>query len=176
VIGWTGSYSTYQHLERIYPILARLAKRHRFRLVIVGTEAPEIHGVEVDFRPWRSETEAHDLADLDIGIMPLPDDAWSRGKCGLKALQYMALGIPPVVSPVGVNTEIVNDGVNGLVAETEDEWVDRLARLIENPPLRERLGRAARRTIEERYSARIVAPRVLEVFEKAVSRRASPCR
>ena len=173
VIGWTGSYSTFQHLEKTFPALAKLAKRHRFRLVVVGTRAPEIPGVEVEFRRWSSETEARDLADIDIGIMPLPDDPWSRGKCGLKALQYMALGIPPVVSPVGVNTEIVKDRVNGLLAVSEDEWVDRLSRLIEHPDLRAVLGRAARQTVEDRYSAHVAAPRVLETFEKALSEKTS---
>ncbi len=169
VIGWTGSYSTLQHLQRAFPALTRLAKRHRFRLVVVGTEAPEIAGVDVEFRRWSSETEVQDLADIDVGIMPLPDDPWSRGKCGLKALQYMALGIPPVVSPVGANTEIINDGVNGFLAEDGDQWVNRLSSLIKNSKLREQLGREARQTVEERYSARVAAPRVLETFERAVS-------
>jgi glycosyltransferase involved in cell wall biosynthesis len=167
VIGWTGSYSTHQHLRRLFPALTRLAERHRFRLVVVGTEAPQIPGVEVEFRPWRSESEVQDLADLDIGVMPLPDDAWSRGKCGLKALQYMALAVPAIVSPVGVNTEIVEDGVNSIVAKTDEEWVEQLSRLIQDPLLRGRLGRAARRTVEERYSAEVFAPRVYDVFEKA---------
>ncbi len=169
VIGWTGSYSTLQHLQRAFPALTKLAKRHRFRLVVVGTEAPEIPGVDVEFRRWSPETEVHDLADIDIGIMPLPDNPWSRGKCGLKALQYMALGIPPVISPVGVNTEIVNHGVNGFLAESEDEWVDRLSHLSEYPDLRSVLGRTARQTVEDRYSAHVAAPRVLETFERAVS-------
>jgi glycosyltransferase involved in cell wall biosynthesis len=173
VIGWTGSYSSYQYLERTFPSLIRLARRHRFRLVVVGTKAPNIAGVDVEFRPWRSATEVQDLADLDIGIMPLPDDAWSRGKCGLKALQYMALGIPAVVSPVGVNAKIVDDGRNGFFASNDGEWVHHLSQLIENPTLRERLGRAARITVEERYSARVIAPKVFEIFKKAISLRAT---
>ncbi|HEX9723805.1 MAG TPA: glycosyltransferase family 4 protein [Vicinamibacteria bacterium] len=170
VIGWTGSYSTIQYLLAVAPALARLAKQRPFRLVVVGNAAPEIPGVTIEFRKWRSSTEVEDLADIDAGIMPLPDDPWSRGKCGLKALQYMALGIPPVVSPVGVNTEIVNDNVNGLVAGTEEEWIEKLRSLLTDPALRNRLGRAARQTVEERYSARVVAPRVFHVFERALSR------
>ena len=100
-IGWTGSHSTVQHLEEITPALAALARRHSFRLVVVGAEPPSIAGVNIERRPWQAATEAKDLSDIDIGIMPLPDDTWSRGKCGCKALQYMALGIPAVVSPVG---------------------------------------------------------------------------
>ena len=170
VIGWTGSHSTLQHLQTAVPALSRLAKLQPFRLVVIGAEAPEIPEVPTEWRPWRAETEVQDLLDIDIGIMPLPDDLWSRGKCGCKALQYMALGIPPVVSPVGVNTDIVNDDVNGFVAATEDEWVEKLSRLMTDRQLRSRLGKAARKTVEERYSARIVAPRVFDIFEKAASR------
>ena len=114
-----------------------------------------------------AETEADDLRRLDRGLMPLPDDEWSRGKCGMKALQYMGLGIPPVVSPVGVNSEIVQDGVNGFHAQGEREWVDRLSLLLRDAELRARLGARARVTIEERYSARVQAPRVARVFHEA---------
>jgi glycosyltransferase involved in cell wall biosynthesis len=99
--------------------------------------------------------------------MPLPDDEWSRHKCGMKALQYMALGIPPVVSPVGVNTTIVRDGVNGFYAANDDEWVDRIARLLRNPSLRRAFGEEARKTIETTYSARVHAPRMGHVLRKA---------
>jgi len=174
VLGWTGSYSTLQHLLTAAPMLTELAERRRFRLVVVGTEAPEIPGVNIEFRQWKSATEVEDLADIDIGIMPLPDDPWSRGKCGLKALQYMALGIPAVVSPVGVNTEIVRDGVNGFVAGGKEEWINRLERLIGNRSLRTQLGRAARKTVEQHYSARVIAPRVFKVFQKAASTRFVP--
>ena len=172
VVGWTGSHSTLQHLETAVPALSRLAKRHPFRLVAIGAQAPAIDGVKVESRPWSASSEVEDLLDVDVGIMPLPDDPWSRGKCGLKALQYMALGIPPVVSPVGVNTEIVEDGVNGLVAGTEEDWVEKLSTLLTNRDLRKRLGRAARETVEARYSARVIAPRVFDVFERALARRA----
>ncbi len=173
VIAWTGSHSSYQYLEKAFPALQQLANKHRFRFVVVGTEAPEVRGVDVEFRPWRSETEVSDLADLDVGIMPLPDDPWTRGKCGLKALQYMALGAPAVVSPVGVNTEIVADGVNGFLASGENEWVAKLDRLLSSRKLRERLGKSARTTVEEKYSARVVAPRVFEIFRKAISNEAT---
>ena len=167
VIGWTGSHSTVQHLRLAYPVLQELARRYPIRVVVVGSEPVDIPGVETLFRRWSAPREVQDLADIDLGIMPLPDNDWTRGKCGLKALQYMALGVPAVVSPVGVNTEIVEDGVNGLVPSTDQEWAERLRRLIENPELRARLGAAARKTVEARYSAEVIAPRVFDVFERA---------
>jgi glycosyltransferase involved in cell wall biosynthesis len=124
-------------------------------------------GLDVQLVPWRAETEVPALSAIDVGLMPLPDDEWSRGKCGLKALQYMALGIPPVVSPVGVNSAIVQDGINGFHACTDEEWVDRIALLLRDPELRRRLGAAARLTVETTYSARVQAPRMAAVLRQA---------
>ena len=171
VVGWTGSYSTLQHLQTAAPVLTQLAKRHPYRLVIVGTQALDVPGVDTEFRRWKSSTEVQDLADVDIGIMPLPDNEWTRGKCGLKALQYMALGVPAVVSPVGVNEEIISDGMNGFVARTDDDWIEKLSTLMTKPELRSRLGEAARKVVEKRYSAQSIAPRVFDIFQKVVSRR-----
>jgi glycosyltransferase involved in cell wall biosynthesis len=164
VIGWSGSYSTGQYLELVRAVLQRLARRFRFRGVVVGAREFRVEGVDVEVRPWRAETEVTDLSDFDVGLMPLPDSDWERGKCGLKALQYMALGIPPVVSPVGVNSSIVIDGQNGLVARTESDWENALGRLLEDASLRKRLGHEARATVEGAYSARIHAPRVADIF------------
>jgi glycosyltransferase involved in cell wall biosynthesis len=129
----------------------------------------DIEGLAVRCLPWRAETEPDDLRALDVGVMPLSGDEWSRGKCGMKALQYMALGIPPVVSPVGVNTTIVRDGVNGFYARTEEEWIDRMALLLEDELLRRSLGQEARRTVEESYSARTHAPRVAKILSEAAA-------
>jgi glycosyltransferase involved in cell wall biosynthesis len=168
VIGWTGSYSTVGHLQRLAPALRRLAARERFRLRIIGAPDARLEGfegVEVEMLPWRSATEVEDLRALDVGVMPLPDDAWSRGKCGTKALQYMGLAIPAVCSPVGVGSVIIRDGENGLLASNEDEWVEKLRLLLGSPQLRETLGRAGRATVEARYSAAVQAPRVFEIIE-----------
>jgi glycosyltransferase involved in cell wall biosynthesis len=169
VIGWTGSYSSEQYLEVVRPVLEGLRRRFEFRVVVIGGGAFRAAGVEVEHRPWRSATETEDLADIDIGLMPLPDSDWERGKCGLKALQYMALGIPPVVSPVGVNAEIVVEGRNGLLARTPDDWVRALERLLIDPDLRRRLGDEARATVERSYSAAVVAPKVAEIFRRAAA-------
>jgi glycosyltransferase involved in cell wall biosynthesis len=169
VIGWTGSYSSEHYLEVVRPVLETLRKEFEFRVVVIGGSSFRAEGVDVEHRPWRSATEAADLADVDIGLMPLPDSKWTRGKCGLKALQYMALGIPAVVSPVGVNADIVRDGENGFLARTADDWAHALKRLLIDPDLRSRLGRAGRATVERSYSAAVVAPRVAEIFRKAMA-------
>lgn len=165
VIGWSGSYSTVQHLDTLRGALQRLAREERFRLRVIGTPRYELEGVEVEASQWRAETETADLGVMDIGIMPLPDDRWSKGKCGLKALQYMALGIPTICSPVGVNSDIIRDGENGLIAATEDEWVEKLKGLLRSAELRKRLGRAGRATVEAEYSALVQAPRVYQILE-----------
>jgi glycosyltransferase involved in cell wall biosynthesis len=176
VIGWTGSFSTVQHLDTLRGALRKLAQRDRFRLRVIGTPKYSLDGIEVDAMDWRAETEVDDLRTADIGIMPLPDDGWSKGKCGLKALQFMALGIPTICSPVGVNTDIIQDGENGFIAGTEEEWVQKLGALIRSRELRKRLGQAGRATVEQRYSATVQAPRVFEIFESVVSQRRQSVR
>ena len=108
---------------------------------------------EVEFTDWIDPSELPNVIEqFDIGVMPLVDDAWSRGKCGFKALQYMACGVPTVVSPVGINAEIVTDGLNGFAARDEDEWVAKLAKLANDGALRARIGASGRKTVEEHYS------------------------
>lgn len=164
VIGWTGSYSTLQYLDAMKGTLQRLATRERFRLRVIGASDYQIEGVDVEALPWSPQSEVEDLLPVDIGIMPLPDDRWTRGKCGMKALQYMALGIPVVCSPVGVSLSIISDGASGFLAGTEDQWVDRLAQLLRAPSLREQLGKEGRKTVETKYSAAVQAPRVYNVL------------
>ena len=170
VVGWSGSLTTLPYLAGLHETLLALRGRVDFELRVIGGEI-SLPGLDVKCRPWRAETEVRDLQDLDVGLMPLPDDPWTQGKCGLKALQYMALGIPAVVSPVGVNAEIVGNGVDGFHASTPGEWVSHLARLIGDAALRARLGAEARRTVEARYSARGQAPRLAEVFREAAGKR-----
>lgn len=168
VIGWTGSFSTVQHLDTLRGALKKLAQTEQFRLRVIGTPTYELAPVDVEAMQWRAATELEDLRAIDIGVMPLPDDNWSKGKCGLKALQFMALGIPTICSPVGVNTDIIQDNENGFLAMTEDEWVDKLSRLLKSAELRRRLGDAGRATVEEEYSAVIQAPRVYEIFKSVL--------
>ena len=172
VIGWTGSYSTVQHLDTLRGALLKLAQRQSFRLRVIGTASYKIPGVEVESSNWKAETELKDLSSIDIGVMPLPNDAWSKGKCGLKALQFMALGIPTICSPVGVNTDIIQDNENGMLADSEDEWVEKMSLLLQSREMRERLGQAGRVTVEESYSAKTQAPRVYDIFKSVVRRAA----
>jgi glycosyltransferase involved in cell wall biosynthesis len=168
VIGWTGSHSTVQHLNTLRGALKKLAEKESFRLRVIGTPSYECSPINVEATRWRAETEVEDLRAVDIGVMPLPEDRWSKGKCGLKALQFMAVGIPTVCSPVGVNTDIIQDDQNGFIAGSEEEWVDKLGRLLRSPELRQRLGQAGRATVEEKYSATTQAPRVFEIFKSVL--------
>ena len=166
ILGWSGSLTTGQHLRTILPALQRLRWRYDFRLKVIGGELEAVPGLEIECQPWRNETEVADLQSFDIGMMPLPDDPWSHGKCGLKALQYMAVGVPTVASPIGVNAEIIQDGTNGFLATTEQEWVEKLSRLLSDEPLRTTFAVEGRKTVEERYSAAVHAPRLLSILER----------
>jgi len=166
VIGWSGSRTTVAHLRTLDPALKRVAAQTPVRLHVIGTDSYPLEGVETYAANWTPQTELEQLERFDLGVMPLPDEEWARGKCGLKALQYMAAGIPTVTSPVGVNSDIIRDGSNGFLCATEDEWVERMLALIRDVRLRERLGRAGRTTVENTYAARVQAPQVLEVLQQ----------
>ena len=165
-IGWSGSITTIRHFEMAVPVLKKLKQRFGddvcFKVIGDGTYRNAELGIQGI--PWRKETEISELAGIDIGIMPLPDDEWAKGKCGLKGLQYMALSIATVMSPVGVNSEIIRDGENGMLADSEDEWVEKLSLLIKNSVLRRRLGEAGRATTVEQYSVEAQKNNYLRYF------------
>ncbi len=165
-IGWIGSKSTMFYLDRLRNLFTTLAKRYNIRLTVIGTGSYVIDGVETITRPWRPEREISDLQCFDIGVAPLIDDGWALGKCGCKIIQYMGVGIPAVASPVGINGKIINDGVNGFLADSDEEWIEKLSQLIENETLRERFGFLGRKTVEERYSVRVNGPKLLEILQK----------
>ncbi len=175
-LGWSGSPTTAQHLHTVDGALRRVLAELPVELVVVGDATYTLPGANgssarVSAKAWSAATEIDDVSSFDIGLMPLPDDQWSQGKCGLKALQYLALGVPTITSPVGVNPDIISSGDNGLLASTEDQWVEAVSRLVADAPLRRRLGDAGRQTVVERYSGRRWAPRFLEVLEQAASAR-----
>lgn len=147
VVGWTGSSTSQTHLEMFAPLLRELVSRRRVEIRVHSDQPPALPGVPFVWRPWSPETEVEEIAQFDIGIMPMPDDPWSRGKCAMKLLLYMAMGIPGVGSAVGVNCEVIQHGENGFLATTPEAWLTCLEALIDNPALREKLGASGRRTV-----------------------------
>lgn len=171
IIGWTGSLTSIAYLREALPMLRRLQQRFggRIGFRIISDHRFTDPGLDVDGLVWNSATEAEDLAGIDIGIMPMPDNEWSKGKCGFKGLQYMGMGKAVVLAAVGVNTEIVQDGINGCLARDEAEWTDRLSKLIEDADLRLAMGRAARRTVEEKYSVIAWRDRYIDHFNALIT-------
>ncbi|HET6226857.1 MAG TPA: glycosyltransferase family 4 protein [Bacteroidia bacterium] len=153
-IGWSGSHTTIKHFESGIPFLKRIEEKYGDKVYfkVMGDTAYEHTELGIKGIPWSSETEVEVLSSFDIGIMPLPDDQWVKGKCGLKGLSYMALEVPTVMSAVGVNVKIIQDGKNGFLAGTEDEWVEKISRLIDSFELRKKMGSLARQTVETKYS------------------------
>ena len=152
-IGWIGTKGNLSSLELIREPLKKLMNSYpSLRVKIISSDATRIPGLSVDFKPWDAEDEAEDLRSLDIGVMPLEDDLWTRGKGGYKLLQYMAAGVPAVASPVGINSEIIKDEVNGFLASDGEQWLIKLGRLVEDPQLREEIGKAGRETVESDFS------------------------
>jgi len=165
-IGWIGSKSTIFYLDRLRNVFTALAKRYNICLTVIGTRDYRVDGVETVTRPWRLEREVSDLQCFDIGVAPLINDDWALGKCGCKVIQYMGMGIPAVASPVGINGKIINDNVNGFLADSDEKWIEKLSQLIENEALRERFGFMGRKTVEERYSVKVNGPKLLEILQK----------
>jgi len=151
-IGWIGSPATVHYLRVLGPVLQVLASRHDFELVCVGGGMFPLPGVQADFRPWSADTEAEEIRRFDIGIMPLTDGEWERGKCGYKLIQYMACGVPVLGSRVGANSHIVTDGVDGLLAGGNAEWIAVLESLLADPHRGAALGAAGRTTVERQFS------------------------
>lgn len=171
VVGWIGSPTTYQYLEGLSDVLREVAARHPFVLRVSGAGRPVVMpGVSVEEAPWSMEEEVRLFNGLDIGVYPLTDDDWSRGKCGFKAIQCMASGVPVVASAVGVNCEIITDGVDSFLAATPDEWVEKLSRLLSDTALRAQMAEVGRDTIERRYSLRVAAPQLAEVLRDSLER------
>ncbi len=165
-IGWTGSRTTLKYLEAIVEVLQSIEKTcDDVETVVIADRNPELPLKRFRFIPWSPTTEIADVAQLHIGVMPLPDDEWAKGKCGFKALQYMALAIPALVSPVGVNTEIVTHGREGYWCRNDAEWEENLRRLIADPHLREEMGSAGRQVVIDRYSTSANSSRFLSLFQ-----------
>jgi glycosyltransferase involved in cell wall biosynthesis len=169
-IGWSGSFTTIQHFKLAVPALSRIKQKYgsKIQVKVIGDANYRNDELDVISLNWNKEDELKELSSFDIGLMPLPDDEWAKGKCGLKGLQYMALEIPTIMSPVGVNSEIITDGVNGYLAGSDDEWVEKMSLLIENLELRSQIGNAGRNTVIERYSVEAQKDNYLNLLRKLV--------
>lgn len=170
-IGWVGSRSTAPYLKTIEPALRKLADARRgkvaFRFYGYPGYEPDLPNVQS--LPFRLDTEIEDLHSLDIGLMPVPDTEWGRGKCAFKAIQYMASGVATVASPVGITPDIIQHNVNGFLADSNDAWFSALKVLVDERDVRLRLGQAARRTIEASYSLKVWGPKLAELFQQLLT-------
>src|SRR3954451_11075691 len=167
-IGWTGTFSSRQYLDLLRGVLQKLARERRFRLRVIGNFDYELPEVDLELVRWTAEREIEDLQAIEIGLYPLPADEWVSGKSGLKAIQYMAMGLPCIATDVGTTPLIIRDGENGLLVRTEDEWLNGLVRLLDNPELRRRLGEAARSDAVAKYSTKAVAAQYREVLSSTL--------
>jgi glycosyltransferase involved in cell wall biosynthesis len=164
-VGWIGTPNTWEVFgKHLYSQLNDTLASHGARFKAVGAKLGAESVGELDVVPWSEETEVRAIQSMDIGVMPLSDTPWARGKCGYKLIQYMACGLPVVASPVGVNREIVEHGVNGFLAETEAEWRSAIETLLADPDLRRRMGAAGRKKAEEHYSLQVWGPRVARML------------
>ncbi len=170
VIGWSGSHTTIKHFETILPVFEALRKKYgeRIHFVVYGDPHYKNEALNIEALPWSHDTEVGVIASFDIGIMPLPDNEWSKGKCAMKGLQYMGLSVPAVMSPVGMNKDVVQDGVNGFLAADEKEWIEKLSLLIDNTELRKRLGKEGRKTVEENFSVQALESRYLQIINSVL--------
>lgn len=164
-IGWTGTHTTAKYLEFLIPIFEKLSLNFDFEFCVISNEEPLAKVKNMNFIRWTKETEIQDLLKFDIGIMPLTDDKWANGKCGFKALQYMSLGIPAIVSPVGINSEIIDHGLNGYLCNSEEEWYDALYYLLEHPNEIIKMHDAARKKISDKYSVISNQSNFLNLFQ-----------
>lgn len=167
-IGWIGSHSTAYYLELLKNVFIAIGTMLKFKIKIIGAGDYDfrIPGVDIESLKWSLEDEVEQLRSFDIGVYPLPENQWVLGKAGFKTIQYMSVGVPCVVSNVGINKDIVEDGINGFLAKTEEEWVHKLSRLIDDSQLRQRVGDQGRRTAEQRFSLKANAPIYLDILNK----------
>ena len=166
VIGWTGTFSSMMYLDLLRDVFLELNKRINFKLLIIGNFTYDLPGIDLEVIQWTKENEIEDLQKIDIGIYPLTQDKWVLGKSGLKALQYMALGIPTVATNVGTNPAIISHMENGLLVKTDKEWIEALEILANNPDLRAKIGSKSRTTITENYSLEVTENKYLSILHE----------
>jgi len=164
-IGWIGTPSTWNnYVAPILPMLKEITKKEKIEIAVMGADKKAKADSSINFTEWKKEEEVSFLHSLDIGIMPLTNTPWAKGKCGFKLIQYMACGLPVLASPVGVNSDIVEHGVNGFLVETVEDWKSAIKKLCNEPELRYQMGTAGRKKIEEKYSLEIWGPHVANIL------------
>lgn len=168
-IGWIGSRSSAAYFNEIRPALQALCQCANIRIRTVGAPTFALEGVPLEAKSWCETTEVQELQQFDVGIMPLRDSPWERGKCGFKLIQYMACARPVIGSPVGVNTQIIEHGVNGFLATSTSEWIQAVQRLMHDPTLRQRMGAAGRAKVEEHYCLQVTAPKLAQLFREVIA-------
>jgi glycosyltransferase involved in cell wall biosynthesis len=175
IVGWIGTPATAKFLQPLKPVIAELGNRFPLEFVLVGAETQGFAQPFVRCEQWNEETEAKQIGQFDVGVMPLPDQPWEHGKCGYKLIQYMACGKAVVASPVGVNSKLVQHGENGFLATTEKQWGEALTTLLSSPALRQSMGRRGRLLVENEYSLHVTSPRLLHWLEQVVDNKAKLC-
>ena len=168
VIGWIGSPTTAKYLNLVIPVMQQLAEKYDFSFRIIGAkiENTDVTGVNIVYIPWSETAEVAEIQQFDIGIMPLVDSPWEKGKCGYKLIQYMACGIPVIASPVGINNEMVKGANSGLLANTSEEWLSCFEALFTNAELRQTFGLNGRNAVENYYSVQVVAPTLIQLLHQ----------
>lgn len=164
ILGWSGIEYNFKYIRSIGPIFTRLVQKYPVEVVILAASPPRDFDFPYRFEKWNEQGEVDQIGEFDIAVMPLEIDEWCKGKCGLKLLQYMSLEIPSIATPVGVNSEIVKEGHNGFTAITQEDWEQKLIRLIEDPSMRENIGKTARQTVIEQYSLDVWFPKLLNLY------------
>lgn len=171
VIGWIGSPSTQKYIINIKDALRTVCEKHGAKLLLVGATADivkDLLGINVEVAAWSEATEVEMIQRMGVGIMPLPDGPWEKGKCGYKLIQYMACAVPVIASPVGVNVDIISRSECGFLAEGSEQWIDSLEALLSSPEQREMLGKAGRKAVEKKYSLQVQAPHLACIFNSII--------
>jgi L-malate glycosyltransferase len=169
IIGWTGTHSTIPFLETLQPVLAAVSKERKIELLVIANKEYKMKDVDTEFVFWKEETEVSDLQRMEIGLYPIPANEWSLGKSSLKALTYMAIAIPCVATAYGTNYRVIEENVSGFLAATDEEWIQKIIRLIDDVELRKQTGLQGRKRVEELFSLQANFPKYFKVFETTLS-------
>lgn len=169
-IGWIGSPSTTQYLKDIHSSLRNFCQNKHVKVVIIGAGDLKMDGVPIECKPWSEQTEVEEIQKFDVGIMPLKDTPWERGKCGFKLIQYMACSRATIGSPIGVNEEIIAHGVDGFYARTPEEWINSLTALMNNDALCQKMGKMGRKKVEDKYCLQKTAPVLAQLLSEIIEK------